>query len=141
MTKNENGTQVPVLPTNHRINTHYGMSSCSEVNDDPLAIIHLYLTSMDPHGSPPTLSTNHSIHIFTQMISFVSNSNLTLGPSQKRPTINRRWLVWSNGCGMLRSPVSSSLLLPIARRIEVTCSLVTVTTEDPRARWQMKSQR
>ena len=31
------------------------MSSHSEVNDDPLAIIHLYLASMDPHGSPPCL--------------------------------------------------------------------------------------
>jgi len=31
------------------------MSSHSEVNDDPLAIIHLYLTGMDPHGSPPRL--------------------------------------------------------------------------------------
>ena len=31
------------------------MSSRSEVNDDPLAIIHLYLASMDPHGSPPRL--------------------------------------------------------------------------------------
>jgi len=53
--KNENGTQVPVLPTNPRINTHYGMSSRSEVNDDPLAIIHLYLAGMDPHGLPPRL--------------------------------------------------------------------------------------
>jgi len=31
------------------------MSSHSEVNDDPLAIIHLYLAGMDPHGSPPHL--------------------------------------------------------------------------------------
>jgi len=31
------------------------MSSRSEVNDDPLAIIHLYLAGMDPHGSPPRL--------------------------------------------------------------------------------------
>ena len=55
MTKNENGAQVPVLPSNPYIRTHYGMSSRSEVNDDPLAIIHLYLTGMDPHGSPPRL--------------------------------------------------------------------------------------
>jgi len=31
------------------------MSSRSEVNDDPLTIIHLYLAGMDPHGSPPRL--------------------------------------------------------------------------------------
>lgn len=31
------------------------MSSRSELNDDPLAIIHLYLAGMDPHGSPPRL--------------------------------------------------------------------------------------
>lgn len=31
------------------------MSSRSEVNDDPLAIIHLHLAGMDPHGSPPRL--------------------------------------------------------------------------------------
>lgn len=28
------------------------MPSHSEVNDDPLAIIHLYLAGMDPHGLP-----------------------------------------------------------------------------------------
>jgi len=55
MTKNEHGTQVPVLPTNPRINTHYGMSSHSKVNDDLLTIIHLYLAGMDLHGSPPRL--------------------------------------------------------------------------------------
>ena len=47
--------KVPVLPVNPRIQTHYGMSSCSGVNDDPLAIIHLYLAGMDPNGSPPRL--------------------------------------------------------------------------------------
>ena len=31
------------------------MSSRSEINDDPLAIIHLHLAGMDPHGSPPRL--------------------------------------------------------------------------------------
>ena len=31
------------------------MSSRSEVNDDPLTIIHLYLAGMNPHGSPPRL--------------------------------------------------------------------------------------
>jgi len=31
------------------------MSSHSEVDDDPLAIIHLYLAGMDLHGLPPHL--------------------------------------------------------------------------------------
>ena len=31
------------------------MSSRSEVNDDPLTIIHLYLAGMNPNGSPPHL--------------------------------------------------------------------------------------
>ncbi|KIM50703.1 hypothetical protein SCLCIDRAFT_12301 [Scleroderma citrinum Foug A] len=55
MTQNQNREQVPILLTNPHIQTHYGMSSHSEVNDDPLAIIHLYLASMDPCGSPPRL--------------------------------------------------------------------------------------
>lgn len=87
-TKNENGVQVPVLPANPRINTHYGMSSRSEVNDDPLAIIHLYLAGMDPHGSPHASSMNHSGPIFAPTTSSFSNSNLTLGPLLKKPIIN-----------------------------------------------------
>ncbi|KAL4063945.1 hypothetical protein V8B97DRAFT_2026258 [Scleroderma yunnanense] len=54
-TQNENGQKVPVLPANPHIQTHYGMFSHSEVNDDPLTIIYLYLAGMDPYGSPPYL--------------------------------------------------------------------------------------
>ena len=31
------------------------MSSRSEVNNDPIAIIHLFLAGIDPNGSPPQL--------------------------------------------------------------------------------------
>ncbi|KAL4061850.1 hypothetical protein V8B97DRAFT_2027073 [Scleroderma yunnanense] len=52
------------------------MSSCSEVNDDPLAIIHLYLTSMDPHGSPPCLMASLVEQLwcaqFTHILLFIS---------------------------------------------------------------------
>lgn len=55
MTRNHNGEQVPILLATPRIQTHYGMSSHSEVNDDPIAIIYLFLTGIDPNGSPPRL--------------------------------------------------------------------------------------
>jgi len=92
-------------------------------------------------GRPHASSMSHSVHIFILMISFFLNLNLTLGPPQKRLSINWTWPLWSNSCGGLSLPTSSSLLPPTVRRIEGICSWVTVTTEGVRVQWQMKSQR
>ena len=141
MTKNENGTQVPILSANPRINTHYGMSSWSEVMMDRLPSSTYTSPAWIRMGRPHTSSTNHSIHIFAPMTSSFSNLNLTLGPPPKRLTIDWRWLVWSNSCSVLSSCASSSLLAPKAMRIKATCSWVTVAVECVTVRWQMKSQR
>ncbi|KIM50454.1 hypothetical protein SCLCIDRAFT_145468, partial [Scleroderma citrinum Foug A] len=52
-TRTDNGREVPVLPSPPVIRHHYGMSSRSEVNDSPLAIIHLHLSGMVVAGTPP----------------------------------------------------------------------------------------
>jgi len=141
MTKNKHSTQVPVLPTNPHINTHYGMSSCSKVNDDPLAIIHLYLTSMDSHGLPPCLIYESFHSYFHPNHPLFFNLNLTLGPPQKRLSINRTWPLWLNSCSGLSSPMTCSLLPSTVRGIKGICSWVTEITERARVQWQMKSQR
>jgi len=49
----DDGRNIPVLPIAPAIRHHYGMSSRSEVNGNPLAIVHLYLSGMVVTGTPP----------------------------------------------------------------------------------------
>ncbi|KIJ58340.1 hypothetical protein HYDPIDRAFT_34283 [Hydnomerulius pinastri MD-312] len=44
------GRTVNALPTLPAVTSHYELSSCSEINDDPLLILHLFCKGVEPCG-------------------------------------------------------------------------------------------